>query len=108
MSAPDGKWSACDKFEEKEMDLISREDAISWIECWLGLHKYYHPYSKCKTMPTSEVLDILNRVPSAEKTGEWIDSIEHDGWFCSKCGYQITSRYGKYNYCPNCGSQMVE
>lgn len=42
------------------------------------------------------------------KTGKWIDSIEHDGWFCSKCGYQITSRYGKYNYCPNCGSRMGE
>lgn len=44
----------------------------------------------------------------AEKTGKWIDSIEHDGWFCSKCGYSITSRYGKYNYCPNCGSRMGE
>ena len=49
------------------MDLISREQAISWIECWLGLHKYYHPYSKCKTMPTSEVLDNAPTVIEAEE-----------------------------------------
>lgn len=97
-------------------DLISREQAISWIECWLGLHKYYHPYSKCKTIPTSEVLDILKRVPSAEKTGKWLmtEGYPHKV-YCSECyatlipnvewfkTYNIAS-----NYCPNCGSQMGE
>ena len=93
-------------------DLISREQAISWIECWLGLHKYYHPYSKCKTMPTSAVLDILNRVPSAEKTGKWkrIDyADEANGYLipnyeCSQCGYWSIE---DYDYCPNCGARMV-
>ena len=42
-----------------------------------------------------------------QKTGKWIDNIEHDGWFCSNCGSSITSRYGKYSYCPECGAKMV-
>lgn len=71
-----------------------------------------------KASPTYDYCCISTVIPKGyipedcplveEKTGKWIDSIEHDGWFCSKCGYQITSRYGKYNYCPNCGSRMVE
>lgn len=89
-------------------DLISREQAISWIECWLGLHKYYHPYSKCKTMPTSAVLDILNRVPSAEKTGEWI--LNDNGTFsCSLCQSWIPNEQHHYaRYCLYCGARMVE
>lgn len=42
-----------------------------------------------------------------QKTGKWIDSID-DGWFCSNCGSSISSRYGKYSYCPECGARMVE
>lgn len=96
------------------MDLIDRKQAISWIECWLGLHKYYHPYSKCKTMPTSEVLDILNRVPSAEKTGKWIeqdDEYNDTIYQCSVCGEEFVTIEGTpadnlWYYCPNCGARM--
>ena len=88
------------------MDLIERELATEWIYNWRDKNKYYHPLSKNKTIPISEVIDILEGVPSAEKTGEWIDTIEHDGWSCSNCGCSITKRYGKYSYCPYCGAIM--
>lgn len=93
------------------MDLISRKEAISWIECWLGLHKYYHPYSKCKTMPTSEVIDILEGMPSAEKTGRWVGN-GFDPLHCSVCGKGSDGLLGipwankSFNYCPNCGAKM--
>ncbi len=50
------------------------------------------------------------RVPSAErKTGKWIpmDDTDFGVYFnCSVCDYQISDRYGKYNFCPNCGAKM--
>lgn len=26
---------------------------------------------------------------------------------CHNCGYQISSRYGLYKYCPNCGAKCL-
>ena len=44
------------------------------------------------------------------RRGKWeiIDDTEFrvPGWYCSLCNYQISDRYGKYNYCPNCGAKM--
>lgn len=47
-------------------DLISRKEAIDWIKEWFETDKHYHPYSKGKTIPTCEVMDIMERVPPAE------------------------------------------
>ena len=125
MSAPDGKWSACDKFEERfakdtnvpNMDLIDRQAAIDEVHG--AIYEFFDicdddeeppmTYQDKKLLEINKAITIrIKRLPSAEKTGRWIDSIEHDGWFCSKCGYSISSRYGKYNYCPECGTRMVE
>jgi len=58
-------------------DLISRKVAIDWIKGWFDTDKHYHPYSKGKTIPTCEVMDILERVPSAEqKSGRYVDLSE--------------------------------
>jgi hypothetical protein len=58
-------------------DLISRKEAIDWIKGWFETDKHYHPYSKGKTIPTCEVMDILERVPSAEqKNGRYVDLSE--------------------------------
>lgn len=79
-------------------DLIDREQAVKIIDEIDTFCAGWRDYA----------ISRIKSLPSAEKTGKWIDSIDHDGWFCSKCGYSISSRYGKYNYCPNCGSRMVE
>ena len=53
-----------------------------------------------------ELLDILERQPSAEKTGDWIDH-QLDRWIyakCSKCGSVHNVRS---NYCPSCGARMI-
>jgi len=47
-------------------DLISRKEAIDLIKEWFETDKHYHPYSKGKTIPTCEVMDIMERVPPAE------------------------------------------
>lgn len=89
-------------------DLISRKEAIDWIKGWFETDKHYHPYSKGKTIPTCEVMDILERVPSAQpqrNKGKWVTI--SDGYVdvvkCDQCG-KMTDDIS--NYCPNCGAEM--
>ena len=94
-------------------DLIDRAKAKDYIEGWKALHKYYHPYSKCKDIPFSEVLAILDMVPPTEKTGKWILNPRY-GTECSECGTAAFEIMGtpysnqRFKYCPNCGARMVE
>lgn len=89
-------------------DLISRKEAIDWIKGWFDTDKHYHPYSQGKTIPTCEVMDILERVPSAQpqrNKGKWITI--SDGYvdvvMCDRCG-KMTDNIS--NFCPNCGADM--
>lgn len=89
-------------------DLISRKEAIDRIKGWFETDKHYHPYSKGKTIPTCEVMDILERVPSAQpqrNKGKWVTiSDGHvDVVKCDQCG-KMTDDIS--NYCPNCGAEM--
>ena len=36
--------------------------------------------------------------------GRW--DFDEYGWVCSVCESPISVRYGKKNYCPNCGAKM--
>ena len=54
-------------------DLIDRDEVGAWIDGWHTKNEYYHPYSKGKTMPTSEVVDLVKQVPAvipAERSEE--------------------------------------
>ena len=107
-------------------DLISKDVLKEYITGWLNMDKYYHPYSQGKTIPTSEILDLIDRVPVVDidkevwnrsnellekrltylgsSKGEWIDE-GVNGWKCDKCGYGVL-RYNNTNFCPNCGVRM--
>lgn len=83
-------------------DLISRQDAID------ALCKECHNDIPCENYPCGEV-ESLNNLPSAQRTGEWIDRSEGgrilNPWWeshkCDQCGYFGS---GAWNYCPYCGS----
>ena len=47
-------------------DLIDRKDLGAAIDNWLAIDRYYHPYSKQKTIPVSELVDIIKLLPSAQ------------------------------------------
>ena len=54
--------------------------------------------------------EILDRLPDAEKTGEWIPIDDEIGmhWYrCSECG-KIISYFRIYSYCPTCGAKMED
>jgi len=55
----------------------------------------------------SEVL--VGELPE-RKTGRWIEAVEdwrHQivWWKCSECGMDVSTQY---NYCPDCGTAMIE
>lgn len=55
----------------------------------------------------------VNALPPAEKTAKWldigkftdIDGNYHEVWKCDYCGY---ISYDDSNFCPECGSKMVD
>ena len=63
-------------------DLIDRKELGAAIDNWLAIDRYYHPYSKQKTIPVSELVDIIKLLPSAQpeyRMDEWCtDCKEYD------------------------------
>ena len=78
------------------MDLIDRQQALKAV-AW-----------------DSEAYSAINNLPSAEKTGKWIESTESRfrPFMCSACGciYDVDTVMGKpvWNFCPKCGSENRE
>lgn len=87
-------------------DLISRKDLGAAIDNWLAIDRYYHPYSKQKTIPVSELVDIIKLLPSAQRKGKWIYLNGLDAFECSVCGRQMVRNI--FDYCPWCGAEMTK
>lgn len=79
-------------------DLISREQAIDAVDIG-NLHRGI----------VEALQNIISELPSAEKTGKWIN--HKDEHRCSCCGEVVTGDWyyedDAYSYCPNCGARMV-
>ena len=102
---------------EPMTDLIDREQAlndyqdicngVSCMDCPFCINRLY---GGCK------VENYLKSLPSAEKTGKWIEQDDEWGgvyYECSVCKEAFTLIDGTptdnlYNYCPNCGSYNRE
>ena len=81
-------------------DLISRQATIQAIDDYTkGKPLYEYPW---------QIIEVIKKVPSAEKTGKWI-RIPYSfagGYRCPICGQKALENY--WNYCPNCGARMVD
>lgn len=42
--------------------LVDEKEVKDWVENWLCVNKYYHPYSSSKSIPVSELYDVLQRM----------------------------------------------
>ena len=91
-------------------EYIKREDAIDYIEGFVTMNKYYHPYSKRTTIPIAEAIARINETPSAD-----VQPVMHGKWIlkeilgvrligCSVCCKNYLWSTDKY--CPNCGARM--
>ena len=45
--------------------LVDEKEVKDWVENWLCVNKYYHPYSSSKSIPVSELYDVLQRMDAA-------------------------------------------
>ena len=84
-------------------DLIDREEAIKAVD------------DKLDDLHSEEIaVRILKSLPSAEKTGKWIDSGNFWVVYCSICEEPVLKNehdpilrtHKFYSYCPNCGAKM--
>ena len=88
-----------------------------WVENWLYKDRYYHNGRVSKAIPTTELYDILEQIPTADvvevKHGKWMFTPCHSEGICTNCNYKIYGRPYQntylivpYNFCPNCGAKM--
>jgi hypothetical protein len=86
------------------MDTIDREMALKAVHEAIAEGKSWY--------------SALSHLPSAEKTGKWIDDKVAFYRVCSECGAVVRQNInevyllecmetvGALNYCPNCGTRM--
>lgn len=87
-------------------DLISRQDAIDVVNAYMGLSAVSRTIQNMMS-----VQEILERLPSAERQGKWIDRSDggrikypwYESYECNQCGHEGC---GAWEYCPRCGARM--
>ena len=77
-------------------DIISRQGAIDGVKKIPDLTVY----SYCS------FLDMIMKLPSAQRKGKWIYLTGLDVFECSVCGGQMVRNI--FDYCPWCGASMRE
>ena len=107
----------CKLYEEKKMDDMTRKRAISELNQIYGMlspDKQRALDVAINSLKVDEQYDLMYE-QAEPKAGHWIENNDdHYDWCeCSECGYgaegEITSERGvRFNYCPNCGADMVE
>ena len=86
-------------------DLIKRSDAIEALRLeypMMPLFKAMREEWALRTEGFRRAEEVIMRLPSAERKGEWIDN--GDRYFrCSLCGTKDTD---KWHWCHGCGHPM--
>ena len=89
--------------KQTDGDLISRTDLLNKI--WQK--EYGKDYDGVNLLNIKHI-DIIEQMPSAEKTAEWVglDDYPYEDWECDNCGHTILGVEEPYRFCPNCGADM--
>ena len=102
-------------------DYIKREDVLEFSRIFVDQVWETGGYRNCTTIAVP--VEKIEEIPSADvaevKHGEWIETIEHNGWVdetcaeCSECGedfilgeMDMDDIRNLFLYCPNCGADM--
>lgn len=89
------------RFQHKIMydvnDVISRKRAIDSFYGWKQEHLFYHPNSKCKSIPFDEVIARIEEVPPAVETTMKLSSDTVEVVRCKDCEcYDLKNCYCTY------------
>lgn len=96
------------------MRLIDADDIGNYLFDRFERSRSYNPYDRSNTIHISDVLNIINDMPTIEerKFGKWHQRIySHiEMMVCSECNsefsYDAETGVRDYNYCPHCGAKM--
>lgn len=87
---------------------IDVDELKDWVDNWFIVNRYYHQHSRSKNIPSSELFDLIERMPTADvierKKGKWIKR----GISLYKCSECERFSPTQENYCPKCGADMRE
>lgn len=100
-----------------EHDFIRRSKLLA-KKCMIRGH--LDTGSPCPSKVRAVPVDVIEREPAVDavpvRHGRWALNEDCQPFYnyctadyyynCSECNYTISSRYGLYNYCPNCGAKM--
>lgn len=50
------------------MRLIDADELKEQIKAWFTMNRGYHPFSRSNLIPTTEVIDIIDRLPTVIRT----------------------------------------
>lgn len=95
---------------------MTRDEAVNWmINISADIGKAEHRELWHYEQALSEIREILESEPERKK-GRWIGT-EFDGyadgnpvyyeWKCSACGCVVEDEEPTWNFCPNCGADMI-
>ena len=81
--------------------LINASDLIEWI---------MEAYPDWCVGDIRSIVDHIDKLPSAEKMGEWVQDWRDERGYTHISGYKCTECDALYpwktNFCPNCGARM--
>ena len=91
------------RFQHKIMydvnDVISRKRAIDSFYGWKQENLFYHPNSKCKSIPFDEAIARIEEVPSAVETTMKLSSDTVEVVRCKDCKYRPVSYGDEHDLC---------
>ena len=95
---------------EKEKSIISRRDAIKAV-CNAVCECDVPHYPNCDQIKYCDEIQALISLPSAEKTGYWIEDEDQRHveitYHCSECGFRAWGEGELTDFCGGCGARMV-
>ena len=56
----------------------------------------------------SDVRPVVHGHYIGEYDGYADENPVYDMWYCSECGYFLGEEEPSYNYCPNCGAELIK
>ena len=77
---------------------------------WAKIREEEVPKGEVGEYILEDFIEMVAHFPTAEKRGRWeADELGYASLYtCSVCGHRIMhGEVPEWNYCPNCGSRMV-
>lgn len=66
---------------------VNVDELKEWVDNWVNVYKYYHPYAKNFDIPIDELNDILERIPPVS-----VECVSLAESGVCKCFHEVTTK----------------